>query len=269
VAVSCFGFDFFSTQGISWALAQAGGMIYTPAFLDGFGFGSYNGSLWTIPIELQFYVLLPALYLLGGGGLRTTRLAAAGFAVFFVVAVLHRTYVPSASGPEPELMIFKLLRYSFIPHVYLFFAGVLMQRLKIHESLIFRGKGLHWLAAYLLLVGIAPQAPLVEIVKLLMLGVVAVSLAFTAPGTSLKILGRTDISYGVYIYHGLLINIFVQSGLVGQWSYAAWLFLLTGLAGYLSWTLVEKPCLLHKQRGRSAIGTAHRDRPQPAHMTTT
>jgi peptidoglycan/LPS O-acetylase OafA/YrhL len=33
--------------------------FYNPDFLRGYGVGVLNGSLWTISVELQFYVMLP------------------------------------------------------------------------------------------------------------------------------------------------------------------------------------------------------------------
>ena len=33
-----------------------------PDFLRGYGVGVLNGSLWTIPVELQFYALVPLIY---------------------------------------------------------------------------------------------------------------------------------------------------------------------------------------------------------------
>lgn len=35
--------------------------FYNPDWLRGFGTGVLNGSLWSIPVELQYYVLLPFL----------------------------------------------------------------------------------------------------------------------------------------------------------------------------------------------------------------
>ena len=64
LVISITGVSFFNKQAILWLPAQLTGFIYTPKFLLNYGFGSYNGSLWTIPIELQFYILLPFCYFL-------------------------------------------------------------------------------------------------------------------------------------------------------------------------------------------------------------
>ena len=50
---------------VGWVAAQLSFLqIYNPEFMRGYGTGVLNGSLWTITVELQFYVIVPCLYIL-------------------------------------------------------------------------------------------------------------------------------------------------------------------------------------------------------------
>jgi hypothetical protein len=40
--------NFLNRQTPIWFGSQLVGLIYTPQFMKHFGFGSYNGSLWTL-----------------------------------------------------------------------------------------------------------------------------------------------------------------------------------------------------------------------------
>lgn len=257
VAALC-GIDVLNWQMPVWLFAQMGGLIYTPGFLNDFGIGSYNGSLWTIPVELQFYLVLPLLLIvLRGGGLRSrpdqNMLLALTWIAFVLFAVAVQYLMPAPTGDAGESSAGKLLRYSFLPHFYLFLTGVLMQRLQIWRSPWIAGKGPYWLGAYLALGYLLPADPTAHIFKLLLLAVTVISCAYTAPGLAHRLLGGNDISYGVYIYHGLLINLFVAAGLGGSYASGAQVIALTLLIGWLSWTLVERPMLARKQRGTQPL----------------
>jgi peptidoglycan/LPS O-acetylase OafA/YrhL len=243
VAALC-GYSFASGQAALWTAGQLAGAIYTPEFLKSFGVGSYNGSLWTIPVELQFYFLLPALYYLTG---RETRKQTAFFGLIWLLFVAIAFAASTIFTAPGATQLQKLVQYSFLPHFYLFMSGVLLQRLKVHQSNWIAGKGIWWLAAYLALYYALPESPLAWVALTMLLGVVSVSMAYTAPGMAVKILRGNDISYGVYIYHGLLVNIVVELRLserVDFWMVAA----ATYLVGYLSWVAVERPCLRRKQQ---------------------
>jgi peptidoglycan/LPS O-acetylase OafA/YrhL len=88
VVAVAFGYAMLTVPGLIWFGSQLVAIIYPPSFLKSFGFGSYNGSLWTIPIELQFYFLLPLLYWATRGTKHRTTMIAATWAVFTVVAWL-------------------------------------------------------------------------------------------------------------------------------------------------------------------------------------
>lgn len=251
------GVDFARWQTPPWLAAQSVGLIYTPSFLRDFGMGSYNGSLWTIPIELQFYCMLPLVYwaIAKAGG--STRLLVGLTVAFAGVAFATRLAFPGfgthhEGGGEPLLE--KLIRYSFLPHFFMFLAGVLMQRLRVWQWPCIRGKGVLWLMAYLLVGFTVPGSPLTFVASMLLLTVTTVSFAYTRPDLAEKLLRRNDISYGVYIYHGLLLNVFLELGWRGQARYSLALCLGTVVMAWFSWRWVERPCL--RLKGRWAVRRA-------------
>jgi peptidoglycan/LPS O-acetylase OafA/YrhL len=251
VASFC-GVSFFNLQAPVWLVGQMAGAIYTPGFLKQFGMGSYNGSLWTIPVELQFYLILPALYWLIHSITTATKERAQYFwlfwLVFVAIALAASSAFPPLGGQENEPASQKLFRYSFLPHFFLFMTGIVLQRLKAHESKWVAGKGLCWLIVYLGLYYGVSDAPGAYVPLALLLAVTSVSMAYTAPRTAHQMLRGNDISYGVYIYHGLLINLFVEIGLSGRPESLMLLAGSTYIAGYASWVLVEKRFLGKKRQ---------------------
>ncbi|MFV0297371.1 MAG: acyltransferase family protein [Hyphomicrobiaceae bacterium] len=245
VVASLFGFSFLHPGAVTWEIAQLAGLIYTPGFLRSFGYGSYNASLWTIPLELQFYIVLPLLYWLAGRWSSTTRALLVLFAAFSAIAWLTAWFLPNLGLPA-ETGLEKLYRYTFVPHVFLFLAGVLLQRLGAHDSGLFRGKLVHWTVAYVVFDLAMPSSPHVYVPTLLFLGGWAISFAYSWPGLSDRLLGDIDISYGTYIYHGLVLNVLVALGWLVQPVLVPVVFVATVVFGYLSWTLVERPCLRRK-----------------------
>lgn len=233
----------------AWFPLQLFGVIYTPQFLRQFGFGSYNGSLWTIPVELQFYVLLPVAYWL----IRKLRLGDKGFVALFAIAtaftLLQAALFPFADilDHRSEPITVKLLRISFAPHIYLFLLGVVFQRLQLYRLRWINGKGAIWLAGYIVAASAVPSTPVINVCRAVAAGFVTLSVAYTAPRLCDVVLRHQDISYGVYIYHGLILNLVIASGVsVKLGTFMLLIACITSVA-LLSWRWIEKPCLERKR----------------------
>ena len=261
LVASLFGFSFVNGQALVWMISQFAGAIHTPDFLHDFGMGSYNGSLWTIPIELQFYILLPALYwLIPERAKDQTKYFMLTWLAFIAVGLLANAVFPPLREPGNETLVNKLVQYSFLPNFFLFMTGVILQRLRAHASEWIAGKGLYWLGAYLVYYYAVPTTDS-YVPTMLLVAIAAVSVGYTGPHAGKKLLRGNDISYGVYIYHGLLVNLFVEMDVIGSVEVLMQVMVCTYLLGYVSWVAVERPFLRRKEQTISpTLVTLHQER---------
>lgn len=232
-----------SPQFLGWAAAQLSFLqIYNAEFLRGFGVGVLNGSLWTIAVELQFYLLTPLLAwaVLGRPWAWPTVLG---------LGVLANLLLMLGTGT----FLLKLFSVSFPPWFYMFVLGAwLSQRDDWQRKLRalppiallagFLGAAAigHWIAWPVLGNELNP-------LSFLLLAALVFRLAFTRPSLSDRLLRRNDVSYGVYIYHMPVINLLVYHGFSGT----TWAVIVASLATFslavVSWLCIERPALRLKR----------------------
>lgn len=255
LVVFVLGYPLVSPKGAVWFFSQLAALIYTPDFLRSFGFGSYNGSLWTIPVEIQFYATVPILAALvrrvsDRRWLLVPLLVAAAMA-----ATLIRIFVPSVTGmfEGTEDILPKIIKYLFVSHYFQFLLGATAFYLSWQNSPWVRGKAVLWLMPVLLVHFLVPFSATTVVVGQLLLGVLTLSAAFTAARGNW--LGGVDMSYGIYLFHGLVLNLLVVGGWVN--TPAALYVLLLGAyaAGWLSWTLIESRFLHRVHSHRSSLSS--------------
>lgn len=246
VLVLALGYPMLKPSGLVWYLLQLCGVIYTPGALAGFGIGSYNGSLWTIPIELQFYVMIPILYGIARRFQSRGWVWVAYFVAFMLLAMALDAVLPRQDDGKFHGFA-KIVQYTFTRHIYMFVFGIILQRFKLYSHPAVRGRFLVWLVVTLALSYAEPYLPFGEYWSRLALGITAISAAYSAPGLGETLLRGQDVSYGLYIYHGLFINLLVQFKPVHSYGDVAVVLAATAVTSVASWLLVERPAIRLKR----------------------
>jgi peptidoglycan/LPS O-acetylase OafA/YrhL len=242
-----------------WLLWWAGQMSifqnFQATFLEPLSTG-LNRSLWTIPIELEFYIVLPALYGILRlrrrlGNMRLLAIALASLAVQLLIVNSHRSV--------GQVRAYSLLEATLAPYLWMFLVGVSIQRNWSTVRGWLFGRAHWWGLGYLMLCAAARWLRVdtggnnMSPVYLLPLAGLIVSLAMSAPQLSDRILRHHDVSYGLYLYHMLVIDLLVGLATPSGWaSFAAAIIVSLGLAA-LSWTVIEKPYLRGKRRALRAV----------------
>ena len=239
----------------AWIAAQVSFVqFYNPEFLRSYALGALNGSLWTIPVELQFYVVIPIVYFMFGAKKEIrNKILLILILLFLVFNQLHN----QGLRPYNTTFWYKILGCTFVPHFWLFLVGVALQQNFERLLPYFEGKLLHWSLIHAATISLAIYFNLpygsnfpFPLVALSLVGL-TMAFAYTWRGLANRLLNHNDISYGVYIYHGLVINAFVHLGWVGNLSNLFWLFVISVVLAYLSWRLVERPCMKLKKKFQS------------------
>ena len=222
--------------GWPWIAAQATLVqFYNPQYLRDFGVGVLNGSLWTIPVELQFYAALPFVYWL----LKSNR---ALLAIIALGAIVNAAFVLM-----PTSMVQKAIGETLPIYLYLFLIGVLLQRNPAFVARLLTGRLPLWLALYLAVAvtagwaGLANEGNFLNPIQAGFLALLVVSAGF-ARAVPLK----ADLSYGLYLYHMPVVNAFIESGRGGNRAALAVAAITLALA-CASWFLIERPALRLKR----------------------
>lgn len=228
----------------AWMLGQVTVVqVFNPDMFRDFGIGVVNGSLWTIPVEVGFYIILPVLLFVARGNRKAaTLLFALGAVVTFPIGY--------ALNPLPENLILKVVAVSPLAHFWLFALGGMTylhwDRIK---PLVAR---VHWLlplAAYIAYSYLKPPGMLGEAIGSVLLCAAVLWLGMGAPVRAHMLKGN-DISYGLYLYHMLAVNSLLVLGVMGWTGVLVALALSIGVA-FLSWRYVESR-VLHRARPLTA-----------------
>lgn len=217
-----------------WLGTQILGIANTPACLDGFATGSVNGALWTIFVEIQLYLLICFGYVF----IKKFKIYHWGILLTFLISAnLFCDYLSSRQGG----ILTKLIERCFLPYALWFMIGAFCYQYKDKIIKYLRYLTIPILVIYFLLRPYATGQPgyYVGIGISILCPFLVIGLAYLLPKVRIK----TDLTYGMFLYHWIVLNIIVHFEWLSKWKwYVCFLFFIitTLLLAWSSQKIVKK-----------------------------
>lgn len=199
--------------------------FWTPEFLRGYGCGCPNGALWTICVLIQYYVVAYFLFKF----LHDSKLLKwiMCILVFAIIGIASRSIEGRGA------LAFKLYQNTCVPYLWMFAFGAFLAEYwqKNLSKVISKWGCVCVLFAILIIIFRVDFLALrYGILQTFFTIIACLWIGYKFPKLNL----RTDVSYGVYIYHMTFVNMMITLGWTHSWQ---WLFLAVGLtliAAYVS-----------------------------------
>lgn len=222
---------------------------YNSPVFRSFGIGTVNGSLWTIPIEVSFYLVLPFLAAWAKRRERFWRVIAIGSVLSFALSVYAERH--------GESMPIKIVQQTFLPFFYQFGLGVLAYLFLGRIRAFVKGKLFLLLALTMAFSGASNQflfwgQPFLRFAGLVFLCLAVLAFGLETQPIAPKLLRGWDLSYGVYIFHMLVMNTFVVLGYTGDWGDLLLVLIISLFLAAVSWRLIEWPIISVRRPNRQA-----------------
>ena len=233
--------------------------FFNPEFFRHFGTGVVNGSLWTISVEIGFYLVLPFIVLVGSRVRAAAKSPRTSLQAVLIPTVLlsYALFVYllqlgnlNSSGPKAPIWVL-LLNQTFVPHLWLFGLGMLAY-LQYDVLKARLSKGWLVLGAYLLLsfAGMRWEpatSPIFYLASRLLLCATIFSLGACCKPIAGKLLRGWDLSYGLYVFHMLVVNTFIALKFQGSWTNMFLIICISVAIAALSWKFVERPSIRRRE----------------------
>lgn len=243
IALYAMGFDNFKNQLhiiLMWFVFQVTlGQAYNLPQFYNFGVGVINGSLWTITVEIIFYLMVPVIIFFEKKN------------QFILVMLIGFSFLIYSEGPSffnltiyKNKSIFDVLSLTPIVWGWMFGFGILAAKhyqkiqpfIRYFPLLLIP---LTFMALYGQGVMFESSGNRLGLIYFLCYASLILYVAFYLPSISLPF----DISYGLYIWHAPVINLLLIMSIPSMWLGVA----VSICISFASWFFVEKPVMRFKK----------------------
>lgn len=179
--------------------------FWTPQALSYYGVGTPNGSLWTITIFVQFYILIFFLFpYIKKLNMKQHILILILSVIPCVSFVFIEPYIPT--------IIFKLFKQTIIPYWFMFYIGIVIYLFKDLLIPLLCKRFYMIFIIFILYCYFGNNIPSIYMdpIRLILLCLLTISFGYRF--NTLKI--KHDISFGIYLFHMIVINIFVENNIL-------------------------------------------------------
>lgn len=219
---------------IVWVITQIFGIANTPFCLKGFGTGSINGALWTIFTEVQLYILLSFTY-------RFLKKMKSGFWILLLAALAGVNLLSAVAAENVGDTAAKMIERIFLPYALWFFIGVFCYQTRDKLLPVLRKAFLPILILYIIVNCIPVTIPgyYTNIFNGILLPFLVIGGGYCLP----KIHIKYDLSYGMFLYHWIVLNIIVHFDFMNRLPWYVnliFFILMTLLTAWLSQCLVQR-----------------------------
>ncbi|GAB1694361.1 acyltransferase family protein [Krasilnikovia sp. M28-CT-15] len=244
--------DLAGASFLTWfASTLALAPVYHPAIFHDFGVGVVNGSLWTIPVEVGFYLLVPILVVSSRRwGFRRM------ITVVILAALSGAIAYAILGGASATNFGVKMFGVTFVPWLIYFTIGLVMNRVwrrLPQHALLAVSCGLVYAVCTSVRGSLdAPWSELLTLVSAIPLAYTTFWIGHHGPRALAATTRRVgDLSFGVYIWHMPVINAMIWFGLsradLGGTGAVLTALAVTLLLAAISWHAIEKTALRFKR----------------------
>jgi peptidoglycan/LPS O-acetylase OafA/YrhL len=219
-----------------WLATQAVGFAYTPGCLKDFATGSANGALWTVFVEIQFYIIVPFLWPL------LKKAGRVGWGAVLAAGLLLNIGSRAFADLVPDSMASRLLERLLIPYLIWFLTGMFLYRYREKWIPVLKRGVWLLLAVYVLLRAVPVFSGVYQweqlhgyyagVLTTLLVPVITIGLAYRIPAKRI----RTDLSYELFLYHWIVLNGIVYFDLMNRIPWGFGLLLFIAISAAAAWS---------------------------------